>query len=94
MVIQLVLLNGFLPAILINSHRHHALDVHCFQYGMKIVQGHTTFFCSISPHFCLQTESTSFLFALFNLLKTDSKANNQALFTFSFFTLVGISFFV
>lgn len=51
MSIQYVLLRGFLPAILKIYHRHHILDVHCFQYGMKIVQGHATFFCPSSAIF-------------------------------------------
>jgi len=61
MSIQYVLLNGFLVAILKIYHRDHALDVYCFQYGMKIVQWHATFFCPSSPIFVFKQVGNPFL---------------------------------
>ncbi len=65
---------------------------HRFQYGMKIVQGHTAFFCPYTPIFAFK--QGKFPFALFTFLKTDFKFENQALFTFSCFTLIGIGFLI
>ncbi|AXE17868.1 hypothetical protein DR864_09040 [Runella rosea] len=60
MSIQHVLL-----AILKIYHRHHALDVHCFQYGMKIVQGSAAFFCPSSPIFAFKPGEHPFLWRCF-----------------------------